>query len=678
MLPAPPDRPRPKHPGGTSRTLRQRADSPPAHEVHVNISPFASLQAPCLRRGPGRAVVVAIALSLLAAPAHAVVRYVSPSGNDSNTGLSPGTAWATIGRANSTLAAGDVCVVAPGTYSQPIQPAGAGTGSSARITYLGSIQNPEAVVVTSIELSKPWVTVKGFKSTGGASLLYPARNDSVAYCWLGGAGFSAAMYSMVARNTIVGDVVFLANQWRACFNGTTRDPGCTANCESDTLRGNHIDLGVIRPGDRPFKLRAFTQRCVIDSNRVEGVFNQSGLVEETWALAFYNAYNNTFRDNRWSFEAATAPPSNNQWAAFMLRDSSSNNLFERDTMLLGMNSAYPIRGMFSASGSFVNTVRGNRWNRCYYKTNSYLYDQNGFKSCTIENSVFASKADDAIAFTSFESSVLRHNLFYSGKQAINFGAIKGSGCDISSNVFYSASAGPAGSGGGVEFFGSGAQTGFRSDYNLFFTPAYTTRPGDRSIAWCCYGASPPGPGTAWNAMNGNDAHSRYGSPLLRDSSFAGLDPRPRAGSLAIGAGEGGSDAGPIPFVSGDTTPPGTVTNLAAAQVFDRSVLLAWTVPGDDGRTGTAAAYDLRWSRAPITETNFGSATVCSALPGPLDAGAVQSYLAQSLNPGTTYYFALKTRDEASNWSALSNVVKVMTKAYDTVPPAMIQDLGTSP
>ena len=43
----------------------------------------------------------------------------------------------------------------------------------------------------------------------------------------------------------------------------------------------------------------------------------------------------------------------------------------------------------------MNTVRGNRWNRCYYKTNSYLYDQNGFKSCTIENSVFASKADDA-------------------------------------------------------------------------------------------------------------------------------------------------------------------------------------------------------------------------------------------------------------------------------------------
>jgi len=644
----------------------------------VSISPFVLPRAAHLRGVPARAIAVLIAISSAIAPAHAVVRYVSPSGNDSNTGLSPGTAWATIGRANSTLAPGDVCIVAPGNYSQPIRPANGRTRPSARITYLGVIQNPDAVVVTSIELSKPWVSVKGFKSTGGASLLYPARNDSVAFCWLGGAGFSAAKYSMVARNTIAGDVVFLANEWRACFNGTTRDPGCYANCEGDTLRGNHIDLGVIRPGDRPFKLRAFTQRCVIDSNRVEGVFNQSGLVEETWALVFYNAYNNTLRDNRWSFEAATAPPSNNQWAAFMLRDSSSNNLFERDTMLLGMNSAYPIRGMFSASGSFPNTVRGNRWNRCLYKTNSYLYDQNAFKSCTIENSVFASKADDAIAFTSFESSVLRHNLFYSGKQAINFGVIKGSGCDISSNVFYSAGAGPVGNGGGVGFFGSAAQTGFRSDYNLFFSPTYTTRAGDRSIMWCCYGSSAPGPGTAWYAMNGNDAHSRYGSPLLRDSSFAGLDPHLRAGSLAIGAGEGGSDAGPIPFVSSDVTPPGTITNLAAAQVFDLSALLAWTAPGDDGSAGTATAYDLRRSGAPITETNFGSATAVSALPAPLGAGAVQSYLAQSLNPGTTYYFALKTRDEAGNWSALSDVVKVTTKAYDDVPPAMIKDLGTAP
>ena len=332
----------------------------------MNISHFAWFLAARRRRVVGGAVVVLIALSLGIAPAHAVVRYVSPGGNDSNTGLTPATAWATIGRANTTLAPGDVCIVAPGTYSNAIQPAAGGTGPSARISYVGVLANPQAVVVPSIELSKPWVSVKGFKSTGGASLLYPARYDSVAFCWLGGAGFSAAKYCMVAKNTIAGEVVFLANEWRACFNGTTRDPGCHANCEYDTLRGNRIDLGEIHPGDRKFKLRAFTQRCVIDSNRLQGVFKQDGLVEETWALAFYNAYNNTLRDNRWSFEAASAPPANNQWAAFMLRDSSSNNLFERDTMLLGMNSAYPIRGMFSASGSFPGTVRGNRWTGCTY------------------------------------------------------------------------------------------------------------------------------------------------------------------------------------------------------------------------------------------------------------------------------------------------------------------------
>ena len=37
---------------------------------------------------------------------------------------------------------------------------------------------------------------------------------------------------------------------------------------------------------------------------------------------------------------------------------------------------------------------------------------------------------------------------------------------------------------------------------------------------------------------------------------------------------------------------------------------------------------------------------------------------------------LKMRDEVSDWSALSNGVKVTTKAYDHVPPAMIKDLET--
>jgi hypothetical protein len=93
--------------------------------------------------------VVGLALAgLLVSPlaASASTYYVSVGGNDANAGTSSGAPWATIAKANSTLRAGDVCVVMPGTYSTTIKPVASGTLLS-RITYVGSITNPGAVVV---------------------------------------------------------------------------------------------------------------------------------------------------------------------------------------------------------------------------------------------------------------------------------------------------------------------------------------------------------------------------------------------------------------------------------------------------------------------------------------------------------------------------------------------------
>lgn len=61
--------------------------------------------------------------------------YIKPSasgGNDSNNGLSPSTAWATLGKALSAspgLSAGDIVYVAPGTYRESL---------SANLEYLGN------------------------------------------------------------------------------------------------------------------------------------------------------------------------------------------------------------------------------------------------------------------------------------------------------------------------------------------------------------------------------------------------------------------------------------------------------------------------------------------------------------------------------------------------------------
>lgn len=84
-----------------------------------------------------------------------------PGGNDNNDGLSPGTAWATLGKANAVLQAGDTVFVRGGDYSgQKIDPANSGTSANGGtyITYKAHapdaplaprITNPPATTVGS-------------------------------------------------------------------------------------------------------------------------------------------------------------------------------------------------------------------------------------------------------------------------------------------------------------------------------------------------------------------------------------------------------------------------------------------------------------------------------------------------------------------------------------------------
>ncbi len=87
-----------------------------------------------------------------------------------------------------------------------------------------------------------------------------------------------------------------------------------------------------------------------------------------------------------------------------------------------------------------------------------------------------------------------------------------------------------------------------------------------------------------------------------------------------------------------------------------TITLTWTAPGDDSLTGTATAYDLRYFTIPISPTNFYSAFKVTSVPTPTTPGKQQSLTVHGLNPGTWYYFAIRTVDDAGNWSAVSNVL----------------------
>ena len=88
------------------------------------------------------------------------------------------------------------------------------------------------------------------------------------------------------------------------------------------------------------------------------------------------------------------------------------------------------------------------------------------------------------------------------------------------------------------------------------------------------------------------------------------------------------------------------------------LILRWTATGDDGYVGQAHHYEVRWQLAaqgPLdTETEWQAATMVSYLPWPSAAGQIDSTLVTDLDASASYYFALRTYDEASNESVLSN------------------------
>jgi hypothetical protein len=99
------------------------------------------------------------------------------------------------------------------------------------------------------------------------------------------------------------------------------------------------------------------------------------------------------------------------------------------------------------------------------------------------------------------------------------------------------------------------------------------------------------------------------------------------------------------------------------------VILLWTAPGDDGPTGRAVAYDIRYLPVvlgPIdSEARWQQSIQVLGEPSPSQAGATDSMIISGLDFGAYYYFSIKTIDDSGNYSALSN--SPLIAAGDTVP-----------
>ncbi|MBI2418771.1 MAG: T9SS type A sorting domain-containing protein [Ignavibacteriales bacterium] len=115
----------------------------------------------------------------------------------------------------------------------------------------------------------------------------------------------------------------------------------------------------------------------------------------------------------------------------------------------------------------------------------------------------------------------------------------------------------------------------------------------------------------------------------------------------------------------DNTPPAAITNLAAGEPTSSSLKLTWTAPYDS-TFGGIASYDIRYSTSMIDTLNFNSAPYY-ALAASDSAGTPKSFVVDSLQAGTTYYFAVKSRDIWNNVSPISNIATSATLA----PPVIL-------
>ena len=116
----------------------------------------------------------------------------------------------------------------------------------------------------------------------------------------------------------------------------------------------------------------------------------------------------------------------------------------------------------------------------------------------------------------------------------------------------------------------------------------------------------------------------------------------------------------------DTTPPATISDLAADGSDPLCANLTWTAPADPD-DAAPASYDVRYSTLPIDETNWVAATRVFNTPVPNVAGQLEQMTVTNLQPGTAYYFAIKTSDARGNISGLSNVAGHTTGSMPSLP-----------
>ncbi len=185
------------------------------------------------------------------------------------------------------------------------------------------------------------------------------------------------------------------------------------------------------------------------------------------------------------------------------------------------------------------------------------------------------------------------------------------------------------------------------------------------------------PGGGWRVLSGTSMACPHvtGAAALLWGRLPQLDAiqvksRLLAAADTLGALEGACRTGGrlnalLAIADPDSVGPAAIRDVAIVDLGSDFATLSWTASGDDSLAGRASSYDIRVSSSPITEANFAAARAVAG-PDPLPSGSPERFEVGGLGPDSTYWFALRARDERGNPGPVSNLVTGTTAG----PPAL--------
>ncbi|MFL5357750.1 lamin tail domain-containing protein [Archangium sp.] len=148
------------------------------------------------------------------------------------------------------------------------------------------------------------------------------------------------------------------------------------------------------------------------------------------------------------------------------------------------------------------------------------------------------------------------------------------------------------------------------------------------------------------------------SPTGGIATFGGLSVDQQGSGFQLEA-TGGSFAAvsSAAFTLVDDVAP-SAPSLAEVDKTSIQVELQWNVVGDDAMAGAATSYELRYATSPIDDSTFSAASTTGVTVSGPGSGTTMTGVITQLSPDTTYFFALRVKDDAGN--AVLSVLSVKT------------------